>query len=122
MPEWKEQMYTVDWANMHPVARKCLLAIFNEGQRSPKRTAIMKRMGLRVGVSDLFMAYPAHGKHGLWIEIKKRKGSKVAPEQAAWLNLMNSLNYVAVLCYGWEEAVNAIKNYLDGTIDYPYEI
>jgi len=122
LPEWKEQTYVVEWANMNPIARECLLAIFNEGKRSIQRSVIMKRMGLRAGVSDLFMAYPTHGKHGLWIEMKKRRGSKISPEQRTWINRMNSLDYVAVVAYGWEHATKVIAQYLDGTIQYPYEI
>lgn len=122
MPEWKEQTYVVDWAHLHPIVRDYILGIFNEGQRSAIRSAVMKRMGLRPGVCDLFIAYPAHGKHGMWLEMKKRRGSKISAEQRTWVNRMNSVGYVAVICYGWEQAVKAIAQYMAGTIEYPHEI
>ena len=43
-------------------------------------------MGVKAGVSDLFLAYPNPNFHGLWIELKSEKGKK-SPEQKHWLFL-----------------------------------
>lgn len=54
---------------------------------------------------------------GLFIELKRpiRKGySKpvISPEQKEWLEYLNAVGYYAIVCYGCEEAIKIISNYL----------
>lgn len=121
-PERKEQCTLVDWSQYKPIPRDYMHSIPNEGRRTIQEGAMLKRMGLRPGVSDLFLAYPAHGKHGLWIEMKIRRGGVISTEQRTWINRMNAVGYVAVVAKGWEHAVQLIESYLDGTIEYQHEI
>lgn len=44
--------------------------IANEGKRSARNGAALKRMGLRKGFPDLFFPYARGGYHGLFIELK----------------------------------------------------
>lgn len=120
--ERKEQITLLDWSKYKPIPRDYICSIENGGKRTPAQVNLLKLMGLRPGVSDLFMAYPAHGKHGLWIEMKRRRCGVISPEQRIWINRMNSVGYVAVVAKGWEHAVDLIETYLAGTIIYDAEI
>lgn len=80
----------------------------------------MKAQGLRVGVPDLMLAVPKwHVKHvlfaGLFIEMKRRDhaSGKPAHEQLAYADLLRRMGYNAVICEGADEAIRAIKEYID---------
>ncbi len=49
--------------------------------------------------------------HGLWIEMKTRDG-RLSREQKKVVPLLIEQGYYVSVCYGWEEAVCAIKLYL----------
>ena len=117
IPERKEQTILVEWTKLKPIPRDFMISIPNEGQRSIAHAVTLKRMGLRPGVCDLFLAYPCHGKHGLWLEMKKRKGGVVSPEQKEWIDRMNSVGYAAYVAKGWEHAVQLIEDYLSGNMN-----
>lgn len=100
-------------------------------------------MGVLKGISDFVILHPKYktitenGKqkkilvyHGLVIElkaqehdvvvkkgkdagkIKKRKGV-LSPEQKIILDKLNKIKYLAVCCFGADEAINVIKEYLN---------
>lgn len=106
------------WALQHRalgVPREHLLMAFPmQGGRSPRNGARMKAEGMRKGLPDMFLAVPVArlGWHGLWIELK-RPGGRVSPEQSDFLHDLRAQGYVASVCYGFEEAVNEIKAYLE---------
>lgn len=84
------------------------------------RGAQLKAEGVKKGVADIFLPHPFGDYAGLYIEMKKpslkpkRKTSKggVSYEQREFLNYADSVGYECAVCYGWQEAVQAIKNYL----------
>ncbi len=85
----------------------------NESKRSQSYGAKMKRMGLRKGFPDLFIPTARQGFHGLFIELKRDKKSRVSAEQKAWVVYLNEHGYRATICYGADEAINEIKNYME---------
>ena len=131
--EDKEQMAVIEWAGWQPLHNASiskigdyLIAIPNAGKRSAKHGKREKLMGLKPGVSDLFLAVPRNGKHGLWIEMKKRResfrgmaeaASAVIPTQRQWLDRMERVDYATAVAYGSAEAIEMIKVYLDGGQD-----
>ena len=77
--------------------------------------------GVRSGVSDLNLPYPrlthAGFYSGLYIELKteKRRNQKnggCSEDQLKFIEYANSVGYKAQVCYGWQEAVKAIEDYL----------
>jgi hypothetical protein len=70
-------------------------------------------MGVKAGVSDLFLPVPRGGFHGLWIEMKRVSGGRASKEQREWLGDMIRQGYAAQICYGWKEASEALKKYLE---------
>lgn len=94
-----------------------ILHIPNGGNRGIKEATRFKKMGVKRGVSDLFLPYPKHGYHGLWIELKAPivPGSAkptITKEQKEWIEKMTNLHYCAEVCYGWHEAREIIKHYI----------
>ncbi len=74
-------------------------------------------MGKQKGCSDLFLAIMANGHGGLWLELKcpktlTHKAGVVSQAQLEFLAERKANGYEALVCYGWYEAANAIKNYL----------
>ncbi len=100
-----------------------LIAIPNGGYRKGLEAARLIGLGVKPGVSDVFLALPTHGYHGLWIEMKKPRPDFPTPyaakaaftnNQRAWHDLMIAQGYVCALCYGWEAAQGVIISYLNG--------
>lgn len=86
----------------------------NGGSRHPIEAANLKRQGVKAGVPDVFLPVPRGGYHGLFIEMKRKKGGRLSPEQRVWLDLLNRLGYRAVVCNGFEAARTEIETYLRG--------
>jgi VRR-NUC domain len=111
--EEQEQIALMNWAKFHPICKEYLIHIPNERKCSPQYGLKLKSLGVKKGISDLFLAYPKFRYAGLWIELKKRKLSTVTKSQKEWIDKMNNLGYKAVVCYGWEEAKEVIDDYLN---------
>jgi len=100
------------WADLHPICKDYLFHIPNGGTRNPREAKNLKLQGVRPGVSDLFLAFPSNGFHGLFIEMKRADGRSATEEQLKWIERVESVGYRAVVCYGWENAVMHIGAYL----------
>jgi hypothetical protein len=85
--------------------------IGNERKASYYAGYINKRMGVLKGASDLFMAWPSGGYHGLFIEMKSAIG-KPTPEQKAFIQRVSEVGYYGCICYGAEEAIETMKYYI----------
>lgn len=113
--EDEEQEALFQWAETmeykYPELR-ALYHITNEGKRSKSTGARLKREGLREGVSDICLPVKRGPYGSLYIELKRRKGSRVSDEQRDWISLMWELGNAAYVCYGWEEARERIEEYL----------
>lgn len=66
------------------------------------------------GVPDLFLPINRGGYSGLFIELKRVKGSKILPEQNVWATMLTSQGYRHEFCYGADAAWAVIVNYLSG--------
>jgi len=76
--------------------------------------ASLKAMGLRPGVSDLFLAWPSGPHHGAWFEMKKIGARAPGAEQVAFLLNMHKQGYYADVCYGFDEWVHSVTRYMRG--------
>ncbi len=112
--ESNDQIAAMDWLRaQHPNIALHTLHIGNERKASYYEGYIMKRMGVLKGASDLFMAWPMPKKSycGLFIEVKSKIGRPSA-EQKAFLQRMKDVGYKAEICYGADEVINTMKDYL----------
>jgi hypothetical protein len=73
----------------------------------------MARTGYVKGFPDLFIYEPRGEFHGLAIEMKKVKGSKIEPEQVQWQEQLRNRNYASYICKGNEEAIKVIDEYFN---------
>lgn len=89
-----------------------MYAIPNGGRRDAITGARLKAEGVLAGVPDIFLAVPAHGYAGLYIELKRRNGGRVSPAQKLIMQRLRSHGYACVVCHGCEAAINAIQSYL----------
>ncbi|SLM63510.1 MULTISPECIES: VRR-NUC domain-containing protein [Dickeya] len=114
-PELEEQAALIQWAKLATIngirPGNYLIHIPNEGKRGPKAARDAKRLGMRSGVHDLFLALPCGGYAGLWIEMKAA-GGRPTPGQLEWQELMRMAGYRAEICYGFDSARNEIERYL----------
>ncbi|MCW6608454.1 VRR-NUC domain-containing protein [Yersinia ruckeri] len=113
--ETEEQAALIEWADKTVIDGICigdyLIHIPNEGKRGPKAARDAKRLGLRKGVPDLFLALPRGGYAGLWIEMKILNG-KPTPDQNHWLKRVKDAGYVAYVCHSANQAENIILEYI----------
>lgn len=93
---------------IHPYA----FSIPNGGYRNKREAARLKREGLKSGVPDVFIAYPSGTYHGLFIEFKRMKSSKVSDSQKEYLKLLSDNGYFCCICTCSIEAINITKSYI----------
>lgn len=99
------------WARLHPICREYLIHIPNERKCSPVEGYRLRMMGVKAGVSDLFLAYPNAQYKGFWIELKA-PNKKMTVDQIRWHNKMIRVGYLAQCFDDWEQVKDAIVNYL----------
>lgn len=114
--EAQEQKSLIEWAKWQEKKYpelKMLMHVPNEGKRSKRYGAELKRMGMAKGFPDLGLLVPNKKYAGLFIELKADKTKSMTKEQKEWLEKLNSYGYKAVRCNGSEEAIQVIKKYLN---------
>ena len=115
--EHKEQVAIFEWAtlNMDRYPQlELMFAIPNGSQRNRRTGQILKREGVKAGVPDICLPYPASSYHGLFIELKRRDGGSPSIKQMEWIVKLSGAGYLATICHGAKEAVELIINYLEG--------
>lgn len=108
-----ELIKIMDWVRFNNLD-KFIFHIANERRTTPQQGALLKRMGVLAGVSDLCVMKPSGMFHGLFIELKAEKG-KATPKQLEFLETMRSNGYDACVVHGAERAIEHIKSYLQLT-------
>ncbi len=101
-----------------------MFAIPNGTNKSLTAQRMFKAEGLKSGVPDLMIPIANKYYHGLFIEMKRRakrlksgkkstSHTKVNPKQLKWLNDLSERGYCVNICYGADEAIKVIENYLE---------
>lgn len=106
--EAKEQIAVVQYCDMKRIP---IFAIPNGGSRNAIEAANLKRQGVKAGVPDLMIPVAKQGYHGLFIEMKVGY-NKPTDKQVGWINLLIKNGYLVKVCYGSDEAINLITNYM----------
>ena len=121
---WRDTVAVLRWPHLLlPDGRFPLLAIPNGGDRNAIVGRKLKAEGVMRGVPDLFLPVMATPMvedskmfrkvlHGLWIEMKRRRGGRVSPDQAAWHEYLERAGYRVVVARGADEAIAATEEYL----------
>mgnify|MGYP001603795593 CR=1 FL=1 len=70
-----------------------------------------KRMGVRKGFPDYAICWSGNL---LFIEMKRKKSGAISDEQHTWQTFLNTVPGVsAKVCYGADEAIASVENYLN---------
>ena len=133
--ESEEQKAVVDWASCYRIAdylsppqlaalraelgRAPFLAdlmphVPNGGARVGVEPAILTRLGVIPGVSDLLLFLPRRGYCGAFLEMKAppQIRSTVTPEQKRWQAIMSAMGYYCAVARGFEAARARLLEYL----------
>ncbi len=116
MTELQHQQMVIKWSQQLPVRQmypelKMLYHVPNERKCNAIQGKMLKLAGVKSGIPDLTLPVARGQYHGLYIEMKADKG-KISENQKWWINELKKQNYLAIVCYGWEEAVECLKGYL----------
>ena len=114
MTEWKasetqEQITVAQYMTLKGIL---FIHVPNEGKRSPMVARILKAMGLKPGFPDLLILEPRGSYHALAIEMKTKNG-RLTEKQREWLNKLRDNGYLALACWGADDAIKVIKQYMD---------
>ena len=114
--ENQHQMAVVKWSQQTSIRErwpelKLLFHIPNERKCTPQQGRILKLMGVKSGVPDLFLPAPRGKYHGLWIEMKTPDGT-ATEDQKWWGRQLMAQGYAWEISHGWESAVRVLEWYL----------
>ncbi|MBC3465021.1 VRR-NUC domain-containing protein [Pseudomonas sp. RW10S2] len=98
----------------YPQAYKLIYHVPNGGHRHKLVAAKLKGQGVKAGVPDLVLPMARGGYFGLYIEFKAKPlfDAEVSPSQDAYIQALNAQGYLAIVCRGCIDAVEAIRAYL----------
>ena len=112
--EHEEQKTVIEYCNAKRIP---VIAIpnaqalsFLDRKLAMKIMAKLKAEGLAKGFPDLLIPIVTN-KGGLFIEMKSKTGI-ISPEQKDWINHLNNNGYQACVCFGADNAINVIDDYL----------
>lgn len=105
------------WIESKATVIDYLYAVPNDGRYNPQEAVRLTKQGVKSGISDLHLALPMSGKHGLWIRMTK---ASVSLTQCEWQIRMDNAGFETVVCFGWEEAKQAIIEYI--TLEEPLKV
>lgn len=108
-PESYEQKLLATW-----LTKKGILFYHcpNGGLRDKVTAMSLKAIGLSPGVPDICVPIARKGKHGLYIELKRKIGGTVSIAQRYWLDQLAKEGYMAIVAKGFDEAKNIVEDYL----------
>ena len=114
--ESEEQIVVFQWAAIAAFGDPRLNLIYhvpNGGQRNKATAVRMMKEGVKPGVPDICLPVAAQGYHSLYIEMKKRDHSNgPSKDQKRWIRDLEREGNKAIVCYGSDEAIEAIQEYL----------
>lgn len=98
----------------YPDVYELIYHVPNGGHRVKAVAAKLKGQGVKAGVPDLVLPMARGGYFGLYIEFKAKPpfDAPVSASQDAFLQLLTNENYLAIVCRGNIDAVEAIRAYL----------
>ena len=120
-PEQIDHINVVNWFDYQfPELEPDFHHFANERKCSVQQGRILKRMNVKKGVLDFFLALPLNGRAGLWVELKVGK-NKPTKEQLEFAERKIARGYDAVFVWGFEAAKEVILVYLKSYLANRYD-
>ena len=114
--EHEEQVALFQWAEANEGTMpelRLMFAVPNGGYRPMATAAMLHAEGVKAGVPDVFLMCRRRHYGALAIELKRADRSNHATDaQRDWIERLRAAGYMAVICYGAQEAIEVIKTYL----------
>lgn len=114
--EHEEQVALFQWAEANEVqypSLAMLAAIPNGGYRPMTTAAMLKAEGVKAGYPDVLLDVARGPYHGLRIELKRAdRSNRPTDAQRDWLVRLAFEGYQVAVCYGAQEAIKVITDYL----------
>lgn len=118
--EEDEQIAFVQWCRLNNIIVHHSGNEIGGSTPSMKARAIkMKRMGTSKGFPDLIVLVPLTGitdevdsYQMVIIEMKRKKGGTVSPEQKDWLEKLEMAGIPGKVCHGAGEAIDFVKEFI----------
>ncbi len=97
-----------------PAVYKLTYHVPNGGHRVKAVAAKLKAQGVKAGIPDLVLTMARGGYFGLYIEFKAKPpfDAAVSPSQDACIQALLDQGYLAIVCRGSIDAMEAIRAYL----------
>ena len=115
-----EQKWLFEWAGAMSVLRYPELALLyhcpNGGSRNAVEARHLKEQGVKAGIPDIFLPVAKNGWHGLYIELKRKVGGVVSPEQKQMIDKLRMQKYRVEVCTGIHAAADVIEAYMEGRL------
>lgn len=133
MSEHDEQTVVIRWAALkarsvkelellYAIPNGAKLPYIGQGKsRFSPEAMRLKAEGLKRGVPDLALPVARNEFHGLYIEMKFGK-NRPTDEQVWWNERLTEEGYLAVVCWGANEVIQAICDYLGIENDVFYRV
>ncbi|MCP3790644.1 VRR-NUC domain-containing protein [Pseudomonas sp. N2-11] len=98
----------------YPLVFKLIYHVPNGGHRVKAVAGKLKAQGVKAGVPDLVLPMARGGWFGLYIEFKALPpfDADISPSQHAYIEALTQQGYLAIVCRGRIDAVEAIRAYL----------
>jgi hypothetical protein len=98
----------------YPAAAKLIYHVPNGGHRHKLVAVKLKEQGVKAGVPDLVLPMARGGYFGLYIEFKAKPpfDAAVSASQDAYIQALTEQGYLAIVCRGHIDALEAIRAYL----------
>lgn len=111
-PEYDLQVICLKWFKMqYPEFGGLIFHIPNERKQSYQAGIRAQKLGVLVGVADVFLSVARNDKHGLYLEFKSKKGMQTESQGIFELRVVNQ-NFKYVLIRDFEDFSEVIINYL----------
>lgn len=116
MSEHDEQCALFQWIDIElnrpsPIPGLEMVYSTTRGNTGGRTGGYLRDEGVRAGIFDINVDTSRHGFHGLRIELKTKTGT-LTKEQRVWFQRFRTHGFMAVVCRGWEAAMDTIIDYL----------
>ena len=116
LSEDQEHALVMDWARLVKIEGGRLSEFMhhspNGGKRDAREGAKFKRMGTLAGFPDFQILIARKGYHGLFVELKAKKGI-VSDAQKAIAARLNGQGYLCTTAYGFDAVKRIVSDYLE---------